>query len=151
MGSYTIGTLAAAAGVRRDTIRYYERIGLMAAPGRTAAGYRLYGERDLERINFVRTAQRLGFTLSEAGDLLALRAAGSARAADVLRLTDAKIGELRDRVAQLEGIRQALEALAAECPVEAPASDCPILAHLAGGEAPDPPERASSGTPGNHV
>ena len=64
MASYTIGTLAETAGVRRDTIRYYERIGLMKAPGRSAAGYRLYGAQDLERINFIRTAQSLGFTLS---------------------------------------------------------------------------------------
>lgn len=144
MGSYTIGTLASAAGVRRDTIRYYERIGLLRPAERTAAGYRLYGEQDLDRLNFVRTAQRLGFTLSEAGDLLAIRGADSARAADVLRVTEVKLGELRSRVAQLQAISRALQDLAANCPVDAPASDCPILAYLSGRKV-GAPEKTSEG------
>lgn len=151
MASYTIGTLAEAAGVRRDTIRYYERIGLMKAPGRTAAGYRLYGEQDRERINFIRTAQSLGFTLSQTDELLSLRDVDGAKAIDVLRVTEAKISELRDRVAQLEDIRRALQDLAADCPMDAPASDCPILAYLSGGGAGASAQRPPAGTSGNHV
>ena len=65
MGTFKIGELAAAAGVGRDTIRYYERSGLLPAPDRTAAGYRLYGDADLDRLNFIRSAQELGFTLEQ--------------------------------------------------------------------------------------
>lgn len=131
MGSYTIGTLAEAADVRRDTIRYYERTGLLRVPDRTAAGYRVYGERDLQRVLFIRKAQSLGFTLSEIGDLLALQASDTARAEDVLRVTQGKIREEEARIAQLKAIKNALEDLAAQCPVDAPVSDCPILAHIA--------------------
>ena len=130
MATYTIGTLAQMSGVRRDTIRYYERTGLLPAPHRTAAGYRLYGDEDFERVHFIRTAQRMGFTLAEIGELLALRASDSARAADVLRVTQNKIKEGEARISELKAIKRALEDLAAQCPVDAPASECPILAHL---------------------
>lgn len=135
MAGLTIGALAAAAGVRRDTVRYYERFGLMPAPPRTDAGYRSYSEADVDRVRFIRRAAQLGFTLNEIGNLLTLQSSESARAADVLRVTDEKIGELRSKVAELRGIRSVLEQLAAGCPVDAPASDCPILAHFAGAAA----------------
>lgn len=130
MGNFTIGALAEAAGVRRDTIRYYERTGLLPTPGRTSAGYRLYSDDDLERVRFIRVAQSLGFTLAEIAELFSLRASDSARASDVLRVTEKKIDEEEARISQLKAIKDALEALAAECPVDAPSSDCPILAHI---------------------
>ena len=112
MGNFKIGELAAAAGVGRDTIRYYERMGLLREPARTAAGYRLYDATDLERVNFIRSAQELGFTLEQARQLLALRASDTAHAQAVLDITLAKIAD------------------ADECPGEVPVSDCPILAFL---------------------
>jgi MerR family transcriptional regulator, copper efflux regulator len=130
MASFTIGTLAEAASVRRDTIRYYERTGLLPAPGRTSAGYRLYSAGDLERLRFIRGAQGLGFTLAEIAQLLALKSSDTARAADVLRVTEKKIDEEEARISQLRAIKDALEGLAANCPVDAPVSDCPILAHI---------------------
>lgn len=129
---YRIGALANAAGVRRDTIRYYERSGLLGVPDRTAANYRLYGEGDLERVLFIRRAQSLGFALSEISQLLALKASDAGKASDVLRLTLDKIRQEEARIAQLSAIRDALHNLAANCPGDAPASDCPILAHIAG-------------------
>lgn len=132
MTSYTIGALAEAAGVRRDTIRYYERSGLLRAPDRTAANYRVYGEGDLQRVLFIRKAQTLGFALGEISQLLALKASDAGKASDVLRLTLDKIRQEEARIAQLLAIRDALHNLAAKCPGDAPASDCPILAHIAG-------------------
>ena len=121
MGTFKIGELAAAAGVGRDTIRYYERSGLLPAPDRTAAGYRLYGDADLDRLNFIRSAQELGFTLEQSRQLLTLQASDTATAAAVLE----------SRVRRLSHIRDILRELAEECPGEVPASDCPILVYLA--------------------
>lgn len=131
MGGFTIGAFAKSAGVRTDTIRYYERNGLLPAPARSAAGYRLYDKSDVERVRFIRKGQSLGFTLSEAAKLLALRASDTARAADVLAVTEKKIAEEMARIRELKRIKAALQRLAEKCPVEAPVSDCPILAHLA--------------------
>lgn len=131
MAGITIGAFAKAAGVRTDTIRYYERDGLLPPPARTAAGYRLYDDSDLERVRFIRKAQGLGFTLSEIAALLALRASDTARAADVLDITERKIAESIARITELSRISAALKQLAEQCPVEAPVTDCPILAHLA--------------------
>lgn len=136
MSGLTIGALAAAAGVRRDTVRYYERFGLLPAPPRTNAGYRSYSEADVSRVRFIRRAAGLGFTLNKIGGLLTLNSSESARAEDVLRVTDEKILELRSRIEELRGIKSVLEQLAAGCPIDAPASDCPILAHFAGVTAP---------------
>lgn len=130
MGNLKIGALAAAAGVGRDTIRYYERMGLLRAPERTAAGYRLYNETDLDRVNFIRSAQELGFTLEQARQLLELRASDSASAQAVLDITHAKISDAEARLKRLSDIRDMLRMLADECPGEVPVSDCPILAFL---------------------
>ncbi len=136
MAGLTIGAFAKAVGVRPDTIRYYERNGLLPHPARSSAGYRLYAESDLERVRFIRKAQQLGFTLGEIGLLLTQRASDTARAADVLDITERKIAESISRIIDLNRIKDALERLAAECPVDAPVSDCPILAHLANTGAP---------------
>ena len=86
----TIGAFAKSVGVRADTIRYYERHGLLADPGRTAAGYRIYDARDVERVRFIRKGKHLGFTLKEIGTLLSLHSSDTARAADVLDITQRK-------------------------------------------------------------
>jgi len=131
MADFTIGKLARALGVRPDTIRYYERNGLLPAPSRSAAGYRTYGPTDLERVRFIRKAQHLGFTLREIATLLDLRASDKARSTDVLAITEQKIAETGARMADLNRIKTALTSLAAECTVDIPAADCPIIAHLA--------------------
>lgn len=136
MRSYTVGALASAASIGRDTIRHYERTGLLPPPGRTASGYRLYSEIDLERVQFIRKAKRLGFTLQEIGQLLSLRSSTSARTADVLRVTQNKINQAEARIAELIAIKNALEQVAADCPVDAPASDCPILAYISNTSRP---------------
>ncbi len=130
MRGYTIGTLAAACSVRRDTIRYYERSGLMPRADRTTSGYRIYSDRDVERVNFIKTAQTLGFTLSEIGLLLSIRSSVSASAADVVKLTEEKIRGLTAKLRQLRGIKQALEQLVEDCPIDVPVNDCPIILYM---------------------
>ncbi|MBS88191.1 heavy metal-responsive transcriptional regulator [Sphingobium sp. GW456-12-10-14-TSB1] len=130
MTAFKIGELAAAAGVGRDTIRYYERTGLLPTPDRTSAGYRLYGDVDLLRLNFIRSAQWLGFTLAETSELLALKASDTAKASAVLDITLEKIREAEARIERLTDIRDVLRALADDCPVDVPVTDCPILTFL---------------------
>ena len=125
-----IGALSKHTGVNIETIRYYERMGLLREPARTAAGYRLYDATDLERVNFIRSAQELGFTLEQARQLLALRASDTAHAQAVLDITLAKIADAEARLERLSDIRDMLRMLADECPGEVPVSDCPILAFL---------------------
>lgn len=127
MGRFKIGELAAAAGVSRDTVRYYERTGLLPSPGRSGAGYRLYSDADLLRLKFIRSSQGLGFTLAETGELLALQRSDTARASAVLKITRDKILQAETRVDELNQIHAILEGLAAACPDDAPTNDCPIL------------------------
>ena len=126
MTTFKIGAFAAAAGVRRDTIRYYERTGLLRDPGRTGAGYRVYEDADLLRLHFIRAAQELGFTLAETADLLALQASDTAKASAVLEITREKIRDAERRIQRLSDIRDVLSALADDCPMDVAASDCPI-------------------------
>lgn len=141
MGSFKIGELAASAGVGRDTIRYYERIGLLPPAARSTAGYRLYQDGDLLRLNFIRSAQELGFSLEETKRLLNLHASDTTGALDALAITDAKIGQARLRLEELTRIRNVLEGLATHDVLDAQAADYPILSNLT------PPRSAATGSP----
>jgi DNA-binding transcriptional MerR regulator len=130
MERFKIGELASAAGVSRDTVRYYERAGLLPSPDRSGAGYRLYSDSDLLRLKFVRSSQGLGFTLAEAGELLALQTSDIAGASAALQITRDKIRRAVTRVEELNQIRAILEELAAAYPTDAPTGDCPMLAFI---------------------
>jgi len=130
----TIGKLAAAEGIAAETLRYYERIGLLRPEARSAAGYRLYGEEARRRLRFIRRAQALGFTLSEIGELLALGDEPDASMAEVKALTAEKLADIERRIADLERMRAALHALHQRCPGHGPRHDCPILESLTGEE-----------------
>jgi MerR family mercuric resistance operon transcriptional regulator len=127
-----IGQLARSAGVGIDTVRHYERLGLLPDPGRHPSGYRSYGSADRDRLRFIRRGKELGFTLSEVATLLALGSSAEARAADILELTRSRIDKVGRQLADLQRIERALEALADDCPVDAPAEACPIMVHLNG-------------------
>jgi DNA-binding transcriptional MerR regulator len=129
MRTMTIGELARAAGVNVQTVRYYERRGLLEEPPRRASGYREYPESDLARLGFIRRAQGLGFTLAEIGDLLSLRVDPRTTSADVHRRVEEKLTDLRR-------IRGALRELAASCKAHGPVGECPFLEAL---EAQDGP------------
>lgn len=128
MDSMGIGTLARRAGVRIDTVRYYERSGLLAPKLRLASGYRRYGATELARLRFIRRAQALGFTLREVQELLAL-----SRHRDVTRVkraAQAKLTDVERRIADLQRVRAGLRSLVAVCPGSGRAEDCPILKAL---------------------
>ena len=110
---YTIGTLARAAGVNVETIRYYQRRGLLREPRRPPGGVRRYGEEDLARLRFIRRAQELGFTLREIAELLALDdGTGCARAR---RVAEARLADVRRRIRSLRRMERALAGLVQAC------------------------------------
>lgn len=128
-----IGTLAKRAGVGIDTVRYYERSGLLTPSQRLASGYRRYTPLELARLRFIRRAQALGFTLREVRELLALSAKRDV--ARVKRSAQAKLEDVDRKIAALQKIREGLGTLVAACPGHGRAADCPILQAL-GGEEP---------------
>ncbi|MHB1298058.1 MAG: MerR family transcriptional regulator, partial [Gemmatimonadaceae bacterium] len=127
----TIGELARRARVNVQTVRYYERRGLLAEPPRRDSGYRDYDEGTLDRLRFIRRAQELGFTLTEIGELLAIRLDPETTAADVKGRATRKIEEIDAKLRDLERIRHALSHLAGQCRGgHGPTGDCPLLEEL---------------------
>ncbi|WP_223846300.1 MerR family transcriptional regulator [Wenzhouxiangella sp. AB-CW3] len=122
----TIGKLARAAGVGVDTVRYYERIGLMPSPARSTGGYRLYGKKDLDHLRFIRNAQKLGFTLAEIKRLLTWMAENSDRSR-VRELADRRLEEIDQQLADLQTHRDTLTRLFEACSGSGPLSGCPII------------------------
>ena len=123
----TIGKLANAAGVGVETIRFYEREGLLPKPPRKRSGYRQYPPDAVARVMFIRSAKDLGFTLKEITALLELRVDPDKSCADVRALAKAKIVDVEEKMADLARIRGALEKLAKACRGKGPTSECPIL------------------------
>ena len=126
----TVGALAEAADVNPQTVRYYERRGLLPEPPRSPAGYRRYDIEDVRRLRFIKHAQEVGFTLREIDDLLSLRIDTHASRDEARRLAEAKIDEIDARIARLRQMRRALDRLVGACHAEAPESACPILEAL---------------------
>lgn len=126
-----IGELAERAGVNVQTVRYYERRGLLDDPRTRGSGYREYSDVTLERLRFIKRAQQLGFTLGEIGELLELRLTPGTTAADVKSRAESKIEEVEDKIRDLEQIRHALTHLAGQCHGgKGPTGDCPLLEEL---------------------
>lgn len=110
-----------------ETVRYYERRGLMPPPGRRESGYREYGPPDVLRLRFIRNAKLAGFTLSEIARLLELRARDGASCEDVRRQASAKLAWLDERIRQLRQVRGTLARLVETCMRDGKTGDCPIL------------------------
>jgi len=127
----TIGKLAHRAGVGIDTVRFYERSGLVRQPPRPASGFRHYPEETVARIRFIRQAQTLGFTLKEISGLLALRVTPGTDCSVVRTRAAEKLGGVVARIAEMERIRGALETLVAACPGSGALARCTILDALA--------------------
>lgn len=134
MESIGIGALARRAGVGIDTVRYYERNGLLAPHARLPSGYRRYGTMEVTRLRFIRRAQALGFTLKEVRELLAL--SKQRDVARIRRTAQTKLDDIARRIASLERVRQGLERLVSACPGHGRAADCPILKALGNDEDP---------------
>lgn len=144
METLGIGALAKRAGVGIDTVRYYERAGLLAPKTRLQSGYRRYSGAELARLRFIRRAQALGFSLKEIRELLALSKGRDV--ARVKRAAQAKLADVEQRIAALERVRAGLASLIAACPGHGEPSDCPILRALGaeGLEILDPPAAPAS-------
>jgi Hg(II)-responsive transcriptional regulator len=131
MTALTIGALARRAGVGVETVRFYERRGLVRRPPRPGSGFRAYPEETVARLRFIRQAQALGFTLKEIADLLALRVAPGTDCAAVRARAAAKLADVEGRLVELERIRGALAKLVAACPGSGAVAACTILGSLA--------------------
>ena len=130
MKAVPIGRAAAQLGVSPDTLRYYDRIGLVSPRQRGANGRRYYGERDLEQLRFIRRAQAMDYSLDEIAELLSLRADPKADCAQVQRRAESKLAEVRDKIERLEGIGTALERLIRACPGKGALGACSIMESL---------------------
>lgn len=129
-----IGELARHCDVNIDTIRYYERQGLLPAPKRLASGYRRYEASDLDRLRFVRRAKGLGFALDEIKDLLALSDHRDDDMGELKSLAKAKLVDIDSRMDELSKIRDGLTTLIDACPGHGALATCPILNALASDE-----------------
>jgi MerR family copper efflux transcriptional regulator len=125
-----IGEVAGRGGVNLQTIRYYEREGLLPPPPRLESGYRMFPESAVRRVRFIKRAQELGFTLAEIRELLSLRVDRKRGSATVKALAESKIHDIEAKIRALEAMKRALAHLSAKCSGHGPASECPILEGL---------------------
>ncbi|QDL94956.1 helix-turn-helix domain-containing protein (plasmid) [Paroceanicella profunda] len=123
---HTIGTLARRTGTRVQTIRYYEQVGLMPEPGRTAGGQRRYGDGDLDRLSFIRHARQLGFSLEAIRELIDLADHPGRDCSDVDSIARRQLREVERRLARLEALRLELQRMVRECHGGS-TSDCRVL------------------------
>jgi len=132
------GEFARRSGVNPETLRFYERKGLLPAPQRSRHNYRLYAPSDLKRVRFIKRAQSLGFSLEEIRELLALRSRKGLPCADVESRARAKLRDISTKLAQLNEMKSVLTTLVEQCQSNDASSDCPILDSLdSEAEAPD--------------
>lgn len=124
---YTIGQLAKAADVNVETVRYYERRGLITQPPKPAQGYRTYSKATLARILFIKRAQELGFTLEEIENLLVL---GESRCSEVQELAEGKLASVREKINDLRRLERVLEDLVIQCRTNPGNTVCPIVESL---------------------
>ena len=116
MSQLTVSKLAEEAGTSADTVRYYERIGLLPDTERSAAGYRLYGDEAVERLRFIKRAQRFGLRLEAIADLLDIRRRGLCPCGHTRRLLEAKVAELDEEMAALARLREDISQMLDEGP-----------------------------------
>lgn len=138
MTTLTVGQVARQAGVNLETVRYYERRFLVAPANRSAAGYRQYDPSTVQRIEFIKRAQGLGFTLDEIADLLALRGKTPKHCEAVEKEASAVVLRIDQKVAELMRMREALGQLVEACHSNVESSECPVLEAL----APNPAQRS---------
>lgn len=133
MTTLRIGELASKGKVNLETIRYYEREGLMRPPQRTSSGHRAYAPGDVLQLHFIKHSQALGFTLTEIKELLALKVAPNQPCIDVVHQLEAKAHEVRAKIAHLQAIERTLIKMKASCEGQCSMSECPILERLGTG------------------
>ncbi|MFQ5487242.1 MAG: MerR family DNA-binding protein [Gammaproteobacteria bacterium] len=124
----TIGHVARAAGVNVETIRYYQRVGLIREPVKPLEGFRVYPAETVERIRFIKHAQKLGFSLQDITHLLEL---GDGHCDDVRQQAEAKLAQIESQIKDLQAMRKTLKKLVAECRAGTHSGHCPIVQSLA--------------------
>jgi MerR family transcriptional regulator, mercuric resistance operon regulatory protein len=129
----SIGELSAATGCAAETIRFYERRGLLSEPPRTVSGRRVYGAAHVRQLGFVLRARTLGFSLDRIGLLARLAARADRPCAQARAITEAHVSELKGKIAQLQGLVTKLDALIGQCPPDGKGA-CPIITYLDAGE-----------------
>lgn len=132
MKPLTIGQVARNAEVGIETVRFYERQGLLEEPARKASGYRQYSEEVVARLRFIKRAKELGFALKEIKELLALRVDPDTTCVEVKRRAEGKIADVEQKIEDLQRIKKALVKLTSVCRGRGPTSECPILDALDG-------------------
>ena len=127
--NFPIGALSAETGVNIETIRYYEKVGLIPAPPRTEGRQRVYDSTHLKRLTFIRRGRELGFSLDEIRALLGLVRGGDLNCAEVKTMTERHVTDIRRKVKDLKRLERVLTELAGKCRGDA-VPDCPILEAL---------------------
>lgn len=133
----TIGEVANRSGIGIETIRFYERKGLIDDPPRTVSGYRQYPEDVILKLRFIRQAKQLGFSLQDIKELLALRIEPGVTCKDIKARTTSKISEIEEKIQILLKMKKVLTTLDTSCKGRGPISSCPILAALEHEPTPD--------------
>lgn len=124
MTTMTVGKLAKTTGINIETVRFYEREGLMPKPERTAGGHRLFDDSDIQRLRFIQHAKDVGFTLKEIHDLLFLRDSEIATCEDVCEMAKRKVAEIERKIEMLTEMRDHLAELTEICPGDQRSTDC---------------------------
>ncbi len=134
MDSLTISQVAKGSGINLQTVRYYERQGLLAPTSRTDAGYRIFSPEAVRRIRFIKRGQELGFSLKEIKELLSLRIDARTTQADIRKRAQAKITDVEQKIRHLKAIKASLLRMTEDCSGCGSLKDCPILEGLDGKE-----------------
>lgn len=132
MAALRTAEVAEQAGVNVETLRFYERKGILPEPPRRASGYREYPPEIVERVRFIKRAQELGFALREIQELLGLRQATWAKSARVRKLAEAKVAEIDLKIRDLQAMRDGLTELLCACDGRRTVASCPIIESLSG-------------------
>jgi len=150
MKRYRIGDVTRLLGLSADTLRYYERIGLLGRVARTGSGIRAYDDHDLDRLRFIQRAQKMQFSLAEIAELLGMRDAPEQAREEARALARRKLVAVEERLAELESLRQELRDVLAQC--AAAGAGCPIIENMDDASLADARERrrsvSASGRPG---
>ena len=127
MSIYSIGQVAKQSGISVETIRYYEKEGLLKEPERKESGYRQYKQEAITRLSFIQQAKDLGFSLKEIGELLSIRSDENNLCNEVKQLAQEKLDNIESKLKMLQRMRKSLKKLVDVCPGQAPLNECPIL------------------------
>ena len=127
MKSFTIGQVAERSGVGIETVRFYEREGLIPKPNRSSSGYLLFDDETIARLQFIRRAKELGFTLNEIKELLSLRLNATTSCADIKSRAEAKITNIDEKIRTLRRMKTALKKLTSQCNSQGSVNECSIL------------------------